>query len=450
MSSTRPDRSSRGIIGLRSSRVASLVAAVLLCAATAVPLAAHATVRRSAPHVTILFEHQWIGQQEGYIKEVIRRFERLYPNITVKESLVADFTKIIAAIEGGKPPDVVDVGLGQYTPELASKGALTELDPYIKAAHLNMNVFVPAGVQVVTYGGHIYGLPFMNFNDALLYNKDLFRRAGISHPPTTAEELAADAFRLTKVDKNGKILQLGFIPDWPGGANGQAVNLVGYGWLFGGGWYDPKTNQPTADLPANIRALEWETQFYKKYGAQNIDNFVKSSGAYLSNDVFSSGKLAMAYDGEWWLDFAPSSLIPKLGVVPFPAPAGLSRYTGTSYIDTNPQMIPAGSQHKQEAFDFIRFESTDPGVTAYMAKRAFNLSQLKDVPVSQISTDPRFLVFVNEANGPNARVFPRLPYAAEMDTKIQNVEAAVLHGQGTAASALHALQADLQNSTSGQ
>jgi hypothetical protein len=37
-----------------------------------------------------------------------------------------------------------------------------------------------------------------------------------------------------------------------------------------------------------------------------------------------------------------------------------------------------------------------------------------------------------------------------MDTDIQNTEAAVLHGQGTAASGLHSLQSTLQNLSSGQ
>lgn len=243
---------------------------------------------------------------------------------------------------------------------------------------------------------------------------------------------------------------MGFIPDWPGGVNGQAVNLVDYAWLFGGDWYNSKTQQVTADLPQNIKALDWETHFYKKYGAKNIDDFVKSAGAYLSNDVFASGKLAMAYDGEWWLDFAPPAFEPKIGVVPFPAPRGLSRYTGTSFIDNDPQVIPSGSQHKQEAFEFLQYQSTNPGVTLYMAPRVYNLSQLKAIPASAITKDPRFKVFVDIANGPNAHVFPRLGYAGEMDTDIQNTEAAVLHGQGTAASGLHSLQSTLQNLAGGQ
>ena len=295
---------------LRGRFVAALsallcIVVVLSAGAAGAHVAAARTAAASQPKVTLLFYNQWIGVQEQYLKEIIRRFEKLHPNIVIKESVVADTTKIIAAMQGGKPPDIVDFGLGQFLPEMASKGALTNLDPYIKAAHLNMNIFVPASVQVVTYNSHIYGMPFMDFNHALLYNTELFKKAGISHPPTTLEELEADAYRLTKQDKNGKIEQMGFIPDWPGGANGQAVNLVDYAWLFGGGWYNNKTKQITADLPANIKALEWETHFYKKYGAKNIDNFVKSAGVYLSNDVFASGKLAMAYDGEWWLDFAP-------------------------------------------------------------------------------------------------------------------------------------------------
>ena len=434
-------------------RLRSLAAlASALCVVVALSAGAHVAAARSAPapKVTLLFYNQWIGVQEKYLLEIIRRFEKLHPNIVIKESVVADTTKIIAAMQGGKPPDIVDFGLGQFLPEMASKGALVNLDPYIKAAHLNMNVFVPAAVQVVTYNGHVYGMPFMDFNHALLYNTALFKQAGITHAPTSTEELEADAYRLTKQDKDGKIEQMGFIPDWPGGVNGQAVNLVDYAWLFGGNWYDAKSNQITADLPANVRALEWETHFYKKYGAKNIDNFVKSAAVYLSNDVFASGKLAMAYDGEWWLDFAPPSIISKLGVAPFPAPSGLSKYTGTSFVDNNPQVIPSGSQHKQEAFEFIAYEATDPGVTRYIAPRVFNLSQLKSIPASAISNDPRFKLFVDIANGPNAHVFPRLGFAGEMDTDIQNVEAAVLHGQDTPAHALHALQSTLQNLSSGQ
>lgn len=426
--------------------------AVALSVLVALPAAGAAarTHPAAANTVTLLFEHQWVGPQEADLKEVIQRYEKLHPNVVIKESLVADTTKIIAAMSGGKPPDIVDFGLGQFVPELAAKGALTDLGPYIKAAHLNMNVYVPAGVQVVTYNGHVYGLPFANFNHGLLYNKALFKRAGITHPPSTLEELTADAFRLTKQDKNGKIEQMGFIPDWPGGANGQAVNLVDYAWLFGGGWYDDKTQQLTADLPANIKALTWETTFYKKYGAKNIDNFVKSAGVYLSNDVFASGKLAMAFDGEWWLDFAPPKFIPQLGAAPFPAPKGLSKYTGTSFIDTNPQVIPSGSANKQAAFDFIKWETTDVGATSYFVKKVFNLPQLKSVPASAVSNDPRFKVFVNLAKSPNAHVFPRLGFAGEMDTDIQNTEAAVLHGEGTPASALHTLQSTLQNSAAGQ
>jgi multiple sugar transport system substrate-binding protein len=435
-----------------SSRLIRPFLAAALCALIVLPTSARLVQARTSQSdkVTLVFYNQWIGVQEKYLQEIIRRFEKLHPNITIKESVVADTTKIIAAMQGGQPPDIVDFGLGQFLPEMASKGALTNLDSYIKAAHVNLSVFVPKSLEVDTYNGHVYGLPFMDFNHALIYNTDLFKKAGISHPPTTLEELTADAYKLTKQDASGKIEQMGFIPDWPGGANGQAVNLVDYGWLFGGDWYNAKTQQPTADLPQNIKALDWETQIYKKYGAKNIDNFVKSAGAYLSNDVFASGKLAMAYDGEWWLDFAPPSFVPKIGVVPFPAPQGLSKYTGTSFLDNDPQVIPSGSKHKQEAFEFLQYQSTDPSVTLYMAPRVYNLSQLSAIPASAISKDPRFKTFVDIANGPNAHVFPRVGYAGEMDTDIQNAEAAALHGQGNAASVLHSLQSTLLNSATGQ
>jgi len=298
--------------------------AASLCVSTTGTFGARASARAASPTVTLLMEHQWIGSQETYLRAVIARFEKLHPTIRIKESVVADTTKIITALSGGKPPDIVDFGLGQFVPELASKNALSDLGPYIASTRLNLSQFVPASLQVVTYNRHIYGLPFMNFNHGLLYNKSLFRKAGIPHPPTTLEDLEADAYRLTKVDRSGKILRMGFIPDWP------------------------------------------------------------------------------------------------------------------------------GASHKKEAFAFIAFETTDRVATTYFAQKSFNLPQLRAIPASAVSKDPRYQVFVTLANSPNAHVFPRLSFTGEMDTKVQNVEAAVLHGRGTPAGALQSLQTDLQNSAAGQ
>ncbi|MCL6547814.1 MAG: ABC transporter substrate-binding protein [Alicyclobacillus sp.] len=405
--------------------------------------------------VTLTMWQQWGGgHEEAALKEIIKEYERSHPNVIIKEVPVTDNSKILTAISGGNPPDIIDLGSSSVIGEWASKGALTDLTPYISAdKSFHKSAFVPASWEPVTYQGKIYGLPFMNFDVGLLYNKKLFAQAGIAGPPKTLEELTQDAIKLTKVGPGGKIEQMGFLPDYPGQSNGQVVGLEDYGWLFGGGWFDPKTGKVTADNPANVKALTWEQQFYSRFGPQNVADFEKSAGAYLTaQDPFESGKLAMVYDGPWALAYIEANnpkLAPDIGVAPFPAPAGQADQTGTTFIDTNPQVIPAGAKHPQEAFDFIAWETTNPKVTAQFATLVNNLPQLKDVPGFKLAKDPRFKVFMDEAASPNAHAWPQTAVSGEYTSKLAQAESDVLLGKQSPATALQQLNESI-NSSLGQ
>lgn len=403
-------------------------------------------------NVTLTMWQQWGGgHEEQALKQVLAQYHKLHPNITINEVPVTDNSKILTAISGGTPPDIIDLGSSATIGEWASKGALANLTPYIQNDKtFNKNAFVPASWLPVTYQGNIYGLPFMNFNVGLLYNKTLLAQAGIAQPPKTLEELTQDAFKLTKQSSNGRITQMGFLPDYPGQTNGQVVSLEDFGWLFGGQWFDEKANKATANNPANIKALTWESQFYSKYGAQNVANFEKSAGAYLTaQDPFESGKLAMVYDGPWALAYIQQnvpSLSNDIGVVPFPAPSSNLAATGTSYIDTNAQVIPTGSKNTQAAYDFIAWETSNPQVTSTFATLVNNLPQLKSVPNFKLAQDPRFKVFMEEANSQNAHAWTPSPVSGAYSSKLTQAENNVLMGRATPSQALNQLTNDINGS----
>lgn len=402
--------------------------------------------------VTLTMWQQWGGgHEEAALKQVIKDYEKLHPNVTIKELPVTDNSKILTAISGGNPPDIIDLGSSATLGEWASKGALTDLTPFIKKdKSFKKDAFVPASWQPVTYKGHLYGLPFMNFNVGLLYNKKLFAVAGIKNPPTSLEELTQDAFKLTKKDSSGKITQMGFLPDYPGQTNGQVVALEDLGWLFGGQWFDSSSNKATANNAANVKALTWESQFYQKNGAQNVADFEKSAGAYLTaQDLFESGKLAMVYDGPWALSYIQQnvpSMANDIGVVPFPAPASNASATGTSFIDTNAQVIPTGSKNAQAAYDFIAWETSNPQVTNKFATLVNNLPQLKDVPDFKLASDPRFKVFMDEANSKNAHAWTPSSVSGEYSSKLAQVESDVLMGKASPQKALDQLNSDINGS----
>ena len=353
---------------------------------------------------------QWGGgHQQEALDAAIKQYEALHPTVTITETPVTNNAKILAAITGGNPPDVVDLGTSLPLGSWASQGAVQPLDSLISSTKLDTSVFNQTALEGLKVGGKTYALPFQVFNIALLYNKKLFTAAGLT-APTSLEQLDTDAAKLTKTSAGGAITQLGFAPNYPGPDQGQVCPLESYGWLFGGEWTD-KSGAPTPLDPANVKALAWEQTYYKKLGAQNVSNVLHSAGAYLTGaDPFESGKLAMMFDGPWSEQYAKDNnpaLAADVGVVKFPAPAALSANTGTTFLDSNPQFVPTGSQHTAAAFDFIAWLTTNAPVTAKFSDTVANVPQLKVVPAFALQKDPLFQLYVNEANSPQAHVWPQ-------------------------------------------
>jgi multiple sugar transport system substrate-binding protein len=423
-------------------------------AATAAPAASGAAgglVPLSSGPVHLVMWEQWggSGPNAEAMKSMIDAYQKSHPGVIIEDVAIAgtDNAKILTAMSGGKPPfDILDMGLGLYLGSWASKGALMPLEDFIKRSNLDTGLYVDSMLKAMQVNGKQYALPFMGFNTGLIYNKQLFQAAGLdpNKPPTTTEELATYAEKLTKVGPNGEILQLGFLPEYPGAANGQVCTLEVTAWSFGGGWFDEATQKPTANNPKNVEALTWEKSFYDKYGAQNIANFMKSSGAYLTaQDLIEGGKLAMVFDGPWNLTFAAMQapdMAKYLGAAPFPSPADRAQFTGSSFIDANPQAIPVGAAHADAAFDFIAWETTNVDVTNNFAATVNNLPQLKSSPGFKLASDPNFKVFIDEAGSENAHVWPQLPYSTEYQVKMCEAQQSALYGEKTPQQALDDLQ----------
>lgn len=409
---------------------------------TATVLPGLATASASSAHITLTMWQQWGGgHEEATLKKIIKQYEKLHPNITIQETPVTDNSKILTAISGGNPPDIVDLGSSGVLGDWASKGALTDLTPFIQADKaFSKDVYVTSGWSAVTVNGKPYGLPFMNFDAALLYNKALFKSAGIKSVPKTLQQLQTDAFKLTKFDKSGKIVQAGFIPDFPGSS------IESYGWMFGGQWYNTKTQKFSGESPKIIAGFNWESQFYKHLGAQKVANFVRSAGAYLSpQDPFQSGKLAMAYDGSWviaYIEQNNAKLLKDIGVAPMPGPVGNPAGAGTTYIDTNPQVIPTGSKNAQAAWDFIAWETTNPTISGEFATLVANIPQLKHPKDFMLGKDPLYKVFIAEANSPTAHSWPQTASSSDYLTKLVQVDQSILFGTTSALQAMKQLDSE--------
>jgi multiple sugar transport system substrate-binding protein len=148
----------------------------------------------------------------------------------------------------------------------------------------------------------------------------------------------------------------------------------------------------------------------------------------------------MTLDGPWVLAFMKSltpKMVANIGAEPFPAPPGKPQLAGTTFLDTNPQVIPHGSAHPQAAFNFIKWETTNATLATSFANTVFNVPQLKS------AKNPSYTfasIFVNEAKSANAHSWNQSCYSSAYQLDLSTSESQVALGKATPASALRDLQ----------
>jgi len=143
--------------------------------------------------------------------------------------------KLLKALSGPTPPDVVILSSSDLVAWYYQRGLVEALDGHIEAADIDLDDFYPAPLaQCQTPNGAYACLPWGGDVDALFWNKDLFMAAGLDpeRPPQTMEQLVEYAEELTLRDESGELSQVGFIPDFPRSYTDLYTRMSG-GSLFG-------------------------------------------------------------------------------------------------------------------------------------------------------------------------------------------------------------------------
>lgn len=84
--------------------------------------------------------------------------------------------KLLTGIAGGELPDIIMWDRYQ-TALYAPKGVLEPLDKLVKEDNVKMDDFYEESVKEMTYSDKLYGLPLLNDNRILFYNKKIITRS---------------------------------------------------------------------------------------------------------------------------------------------------------------------------------------------------------------------------------------------------------------------------------
>ncbi|MDJ0341231.1 extracellular solute-binding protein [Streptomyces sp. H10-C2] len=356
-------------------------------------------------------------------QSLIKDFMAKYPKIKVNYVNVpfADVEKKFktAAQSGKGAPDVVrtDVGL---IPEYASLSYIAPLDG--TAALKDAGDFTQGPLNTTKYEGKTYGVPSVTDTLGLLYNKEVFAKAGITKPPATWDEFISVS--KTIKDKTG--------------VTGTYVNPDTYflmPLLFGEGTdlADPAAKKITINSPEAVKAVTTAKKIYDTSSSK-----VDFASAYDNMQTsFKNGKVAMLIQGPWSVsdDVSGSAFKGKesnLGYAPVPAGS-----TGKAQAPTGGHDLAVyqGSKNLDAGYLFTQF-MTSSASQVTIATKTGTLPTRTSAYTAAVTADPKIAGFKGIMDTARPRV--ALPQVGSLFTPLQQQYVKILQGQVSVQDGLNA------------
>ena len=387
--------------------------------------------KKASGPVTITF---WHGQNQSagkVIKSLADEFNRTHTDVKVDAQIgaVADSlqAKMTAALAGGKYPDVVYI-FGPNVANLARSPKALDLTKAVTTRAWNWDDFYPAAREAVTIDGKVRAIPALIDSLAVVYNKRLFRQAGIPAPKAgwTWDDYRAIARQLTNKSKGV------FGTGWLGVGDEDTVwRLWPMIWDLGGDVLAPGGKQVGYGGQSGLRALTLVNQMAAQDKSVYID---KTSGTEQMYRVFNSNRMGMVPTGPWELPDIISSKV-DYGVAPLPT------FSGKPVTIAGPDtwmLFDNGSARARAAQEFVQW-LTDPAQDARWDVEAGSLplrrsTAAQDVWKQHVAKVEGLGTFVEALN--NARVRPVIePYPKISEALGQSI-AGTLLGQESPPDAL--------------
>jgi multiple sugar transport system substrate-binding protein len=316
--------------------------------------------------------------------------------------------------------------------EVAATGDVIALNSYMAKDGRPGSYFYPAMMKASTFSGKVYSFPTDGGDYAILYNKKIFKEAGITATPTTWAQVAADSAKITSKLKG----IYGFYV--PFGVNEWTVwTFESMLWSEGGHFLNNNGTKALFGSPAGVAGLNVWVNLLKKHLAypSSLANSSQNSGY----PGFQDGKVAMYIDGSYRMGIDDTALgKANVGVFQFPKTKEYAMNTGTN------QSFMLKGTPAQEAceWDYLKY-MTEPSVQAKWDVATGFIPTVRAVAQTPtykafVAKDPRLNVFVHELQYAHTR--PSIQNYAQISAELgKQIEAALMQ-QETAKAALSAAQ----------
>lgn len=254
--------------------------------------------------------------------------------------------QVLIKANSGDAPDVVHGESSAFSSYLNS-GFIEPLDEWLGEDYIND---IYEGVrETMSSDGKLYAAPWICSTFLLVYNKDLFKQAGLdpNSPPETYDQMIEYAEKLSKLkDKEGnKVFGLG---SSTASVPVSGENVLSTMLSFGGNVYNDN-GEVEINTNENLEALK----FYKELQ----DKSLNPEAAKLKDlrNLMAIGRLGMYFDQVWGTS-GVIGINPEikdslaLGMIP-----STDATDGASLLAAHELHIMKDSKHKKEAAEFIKY-----------------------------------------------------------------------------------------------
>jgi multiple sugar transport system substrate-binding protein len=267
------------------------------------------------------------------------------PVEVISQSYDTTYTKIVTALAGGSPTDIVIVD-SIWTAGFVQAGFLQPLDKFIGDAVKDL---VPVSIQQRMIDGKVYSMPISNEAKFFYYNADILKAGGYDAPPQTWE----DATRISKELKEKKLVKAGTIWGWQQ-SEGLVCDYAALVHGLGGKLVDDQ-GQWVVNQGAGVKALEFMVDQLKSGAAdpssvslsdrQVVDSFSAGEHAFLMSWSFALGALNNPKN---------SKVVDKIKLDLIPGFAS-AKTTSTSVVGGSGFGITATTKYTDWAWDLIQY-----------------------------------------------------------------------------------------------
>ena len=331
---------------------ASLLAGVGGAASTLAAKAAASPPPNGGKPITITFWNPWPppSPNAAFYAKMIAAYQKAFPNVTIKLDSIpwaTHWPKLQAATQTGTGPDL-DAFHIVYFSQFYNAGLLAPYpDSLFPLDQLRREYSL---LDVAVADGKLYAMPEDFTIPVLLYNKDVWQKAGLSEKD--APKTWDDAIRMGKeltIRSNGVVKRWGLNIGGTTGGGNWVWFIEDLYYQLGGYFYNPDGTKVIYNNAQMAQAIALQNDLVKKYGLGDWTSDTPS--------LLAEGKNAMMRAWAWMVGLAmQANPHANLGALPLPTFTGKPRPYGAGVLTVNfAVMSQAPADRRDTAFHFIHW-----------------------------------------------------------------------------------------------